>query len=116
MNGKPFVVDLNDKGEFQRLLPGEPQTCGMKAGRVHLAPGQSCGQHSTGDREELLVFLTGSGKAIIEAREPLDIGAGKVAYIPPQTLHDIKNTGTEPLIYVYCVAPAEAGRPKTEDG
>ena len=106
MSNKPFVMDLNDKNEFQRLLQGEPQTRGMKAGRVYLLPGQSCGQHSTGQREELLVFLSGSGKAIIEGSEPLDIGVGRVAYIPPQTLHDVKNTGTEPLIYIYCVAPA----------
>jgi mannose-6-phosphate isomerase-like protein (cupin superfamily) len=106
MDRKPFVVELNDKEEFQRLLPGEPDTCGMKAGRVYLKPGQSCGQHSTNDREELLVFLAGSGQAIIQGNEPFDIGVGKVTYIPPQTLHDIKNTGTEPLIYIYCVAPA----------
>ncbi len=39
-------------------------------------------------------------------------GAGETAYIPPQTAHDILNTGTEPLVYVFCVAPAGvAGRP-----
>ena len=107
MKPKAFVVELNDEHEFQRLLPGQPQTCGMKSGRVYLPPGQSCGQHSTNDREELLVFLAGSGKAVIEENDAFDIGRGKIAYIPPQTLHDIKNTGNEPLIYVYCVAPAE---------
>ena len=106
MNRKPFVVELNDKKEFQRLLPGEPDTFGMKAGRVYLNPDDSCGQHSTNDREELLVFLAGSGQGIIEGNEPFSIGAGKIAYIPPQTLHDIKNTSNGPLIYIYCVAPA----------
>jgi mannose-6-phosphate isomerase-like protein (cupin superfamily) len=110
MDKKPFVVDLNDKFEFQRLLPGEPQTCGMKAGRVYLAPGESCGRHSTNDREELLVFLAGSGKAIIGKNDAFDVGFGKVAYIPPQTHHDVQNTGNEPLIYVYCVAPAGLSR------
>ena len=105
MNKKPFVIELDDKHEFQRLLPGRPQTCGMKSGRVYLEPGQKCGQHSTNDREEILVFLSGSGKAIIEGSEPFDIGAGKVCYIPPFTTHNNKNTGTEPLVYIYCVAP-----------
>ena len=27
------------------------------------------------------------------------------AYIPPETRHNVKNTGTEPLEYVYVVAP-----------
>lgn len=107
MEKKSFTVELNDNPEFQRLLPGEPQTCGMKAGKVYLAPGKNCGQHTTDQREELLVFLSGSGRAIVEGQEPAQIGKGKIAYIPPHTLHDIENTGNEPLIYVYCVAPAE---------
>lgn len=106
MSEKPFVVDLNERCEFQRLLSGVPQTCGMKAGRVYLPPGQSCGRHSTDNREELLVFLAGSGQVIIEGDDTFDVSRGKVAYIPPQTIHDIKNTGAEPLIYIYCVAPA----------
>ena len=36
-----FVIDLNEKAEYQRLLAGEPQTCGMKSGRVYLKPGES---------------------------------------------------------------------------
>ena len=44
---KAFEVTLNDEPEFQRLLPGVPQTHGMKSGRVHLAVGKSCGEHST---------------------------------------------------------------------
>lgn len=107
MSTKSFTVELNDKPEFQRLLPGQPQTCGMKSGRVYLAPGKTCGQHSTEHREELLVFLSGSGRAVVEGCEPAQVGKGKVAYIPPHTLHDIENTGTEPLIYIYCVAAAE---------
>jgi mannose-6-phosphate isomerase-like protein (cupin superfamily) len=106
MELKAFAVDLNDSKEFQRLLDKETQSCGMKSGRVYLESGKNCTQHSTKENEEMLIFLSGHGQAIIEGVEPFDIGAGKVAYIPPETLHDIKNTGDEPLIYVYCVAPA----------
>jgi mannose-6-phosphate isomerase-like protein (cupin superfamily) len=69
-------------------------------------PGKSVGQHSTKGNEELLVFLSGSGVALIGQEVRLQVAAGKVAYIPPQTAHDILNTGTEPLLYVFCVAPA----------
>jgi mannose-6-phosphate isomerase-like protein (cupin superfamily) len=78
----------------------------MRSGRVRLAPGKSIGLHSTRDNEELLVFLSGSGVARIGQDVCLQVGAGKAAYIPPQTAHDILNTGAEPLIYVFCVAPA----------
>ena len=103
---KAFTVELNDQPEFQRLLPGPPQTHGMKSGRVHLDPGKSCGQHSTKENEEFLVFLAGQGQVHVEDGQKLTVGAGKVAYIPPRTLHDVENTGSEALIYIYCVASA----------
>lgn len=107
MAREAFVVNLENSTEFQSLLSGTPQTCGMKSGKVYLDAGKSCGQHSTNEREELLVFLAGQGQALIGAEQkPLDVGQGKVIYIPPQTLHDIKNTQGEPLVYIYCVAPA----------
>lgn len=101
-----FVVDLNEKPEYQRILEGKPQTLGMRSGRVYLGPGQACGQHSTKDHEELLVFLSGRGELLIGAGARHPVGVGKVAYIPPETLHDVSNTGSEPLVYIYCVAPA----------
>lgn len=110
MDKQAFVIELQSESGFQRLLDNKTQSCGMKAGRVIVEPGESCGRHSTNDREELLVFLAGCGQAIIEPNETFDVGRGKVAYIPPQTFHNVKNTGTEPLIYVYCVAPAGLSR------
>jgi len=100
-----FTVSLNDKAEYQRLLEGKPQTLAMRAGRVHLEPGQACGQHSTKNHEELLVFLAGQGELLIGGDARHQVGVGKVAYIPPETLHDVSNTGLGPLVYVYCVAP-----------
>ena len=102
---KAFVENFNNEPEFQRLLGGEPQTCGMRSGRVYLDPGKSCGQHSTKNHEELLVFLSGSGELKIGENNSFEVGQGKISYIPPQTDHDVQNTGPEPLIYIYCVAP-----------
>ncbi len=101
-----FTLDLNDKPEYQRILEGKPQTHGMRSGRVYLKPGEACGQHSTKNHEELLVFLTGQGELLIGDHDHRAVGAGRVAYIPPETLHDVKNTGSGPLAYIYCVAPA----------
>jgi mannose-6-phosphate isomerase-like protein (cupin superfamily) len=107
---KVLIIELNANPENQRILAGRPQTCGMRSGRVYLAPGKSCGRHSTKDREELLVFLSGRGELLIGDNDRYQVGRGKVAYIPPQTAHDISNTGDEPLVYVYCVAPAADDR------
>lgn len=101
-----LILDLNSNPEYQSLLKGEPQTCGMRSGRVYLAPGKECGQHSTKAHEELLVFLAGKGELVIAEKDRLKVCVGKVSYIPPHTDHNVKNTGSEPLIYIYCVAPA----------
>ena len=103
---RPFVTSLEDPCDYHLLLMGTPQTFGMRSGRVRLAPGKSIGLHNTKGNEELLVFLAGSGLALIGQDLRLQVGAGKAAYIPSQTAHDILNTGTEPLTYVFCVAPA----------
>lgn len=100
------IIDLKDDTEYQQLLGGKPQTCGMRSGRVYLQPGESCGRHSTKAHEELLVFLSGEGVVLIgEEETAFEVGEGKVCYIPPHTIHNNKNTGTEALIYIYCVAP-----------
>ena len=105
-SGKVCIIDLEDEAAYQQLLSGKPQTCGMRSGRVCVQPGESCGSHSTKNHEELLVFLAGKGVTLIgEEETALEVGEGKVCYIPPHTIHDNKNTGTEPLIYIYCVAP-----------
>ncbi len=111
-----LVLNLNREPEFQPLLEGPPKTCGMRSGRVFLKPGQSIGQHSTHAHEETLVFLAGKGQALIGPDEKsCDIGAGKVLYIPPHTLHNMKNTGTEPLVYIFCVAPIQENEGKEHE-
>jgi len=107
-SGKVLVMDLSERAEYQQLLEGKPQTRGMRSGRVYLQPGQSIGQHSTEAHEELLVFLSGRGTALIGQKQTaFEIGQGKVCYIPPHTIHNMKNTGTEPFVYIYCVAPVK---------
>ena len=105
---KVLITELNDRPEYQRVLEGAPQTKGMRSGRVYLEPGTACGQHSTKQHEELLVFLTGRGELLIDDHDRFAVGAGKTAYIPPDTIHDVRNTGGAPLAYIYCVAPASA--------
>ena len=107
---KAFIELLDDKLGHQPLLTGLPQTSGMRSGMVNLLPGRDCGVHSTEDNEEMLIFLSGHGQAIIGKDKMMEVGKGKIAYIPPQTVHNIKNTSNEPLSYIYCVASANNGR------
>ncbi len=87
------------------LLKGVPQTSGMMGGSVKLRPGESVGWHSTGEHEEALVILHGNGVANIEGRADVPVHEKMLAYIPPGTKHNVTNTGSEPLEYVWLVAP-----------
>jgi mannose-6-phosphate isomerase-like protein (cupin superfamily) len=78
----------------------------MRSGFVRLEPGKSVGWHSTGRNEESLVILSGKGQALIERQPPRGIEASQLVYIPPATRHNIVNNGSQPLEYVYVVAPA----------
>ena len=110
MTQKVLVIDVNDTTEkHQQLLDGPPQTLGMRSGRLCLQPDQACSQHSTHENEEMLVFLTGQGQALIGTDQtPKDVAQGKILYIPPNTIHSIKNTAKAPLTYIYCVVPVKS--------
>ncbi len=87
------------------LLRGAPQTAGMRSGFVRLKPGESVGWHSTGQNEESLVILRGQGDALIDGQPKRSFAAPQLVYIPPATRHNVADTGSEVLEYVYVVAP-----------
>ena len=103
----PRVIRLDPAGaDHLPILGGPPESVSMRSGLVILAPGNSVGLHSTKDFEELLIVLEGQGELQITAQDSLALGAGVAAYCPPQTEHNVLNTGTVPLRYVYVVAKA----------
>jgi mannose-6-phosphate isomerase-like protein (cupin superfamily) len=102
---QPLVLPLDCVSGDCLLLHGEPQTAGMHSGLVRLKPGETVGWHTTGRHEEALVILHGTGEAQIEGRAGLPMGSQVLVYIPPETRHNVKNTGDAVLEYVYVVAP-----------
>ena len=99
------VIPFDSAGkDVLPLLSGPPETVTMKSGLVTLAPGKSVGKHSTGQHEEMLVVLAGHGEMLFKDGSKLDVAADHALYCPPDTEHDVKNTGTETLRYVYVVA------------
>ena len=107
---QPLSFHLECSSSDCPLLRGSPQTTGMRSGFVRLQPGQSVGEHSTGEHEEALVVLRGEGKAEVEGRTAMPISSRMLAYIPPRSRHNVTNTGTETLEYVYVVAPVASGK------
>jgi oxalate decarboxylase/phosphoglucose isomerase-like protein (cupin superfamily) len=58
---------------------------------------------------ETQILLSGKDMSSISDKDiAFNIGQGKICYIPPYTLHNVINTGTEPLVYIYCVTPVKS--------
>ena len=97
---------------YQELLSGAPESVHMRSGLVVLAPGKSVGKHSTQDHEEIVIVLEGSGQMVLGTGTKLDIAPDSPAYSPPGTEHDVVNTGSGVLRYVYVVsnAPEKPGK------
>ena len=59
---KPLVIKLSGDEKYQRLLSGRPETAGFRSGLVNLKPKEEIGQHSTKEKEEVLVILNGKAE------------------------------------------------------
>jgi quercetin dioxygenase-like cupin family protein len=104
----PRVISLDaGASNYLPLLEGPPDSITMRSGVVTLAPGSAVGVHSTKAFEELVIVLEGQGELLITGQEPLAIGQGRVAYCPPQTEHNVVNTGHDTLRYIFVVAKAQ---------
>ena len=104
----PLTLLLQCPGGDCPLLKGAPQTAGMRSGYVRLKPGETVGWHTTGKNEESLVILSGHGEARLEGQQARPFSAPALVYIPPAQRHNVANTGTRILEYVYVVAPARS--------
>lgn len=103
---EPMTFSLECAGGDCPLLTGTPQTSGMRGGAVRLKPGESVGWHSATSTEESLVILCGNGTASIEGHADVPLHEKMLAYIAPNTKHNVTNTGADVLEYVWIVAPA----------
>lgn len=92
-----------DTGEkYTRLFSAKDgSAASLRSGCVILGPGENIGEHSTDKQEELLIILDGRGKLLLSKTAELDLEKDSVAYIPPHTIHDVKNTGAKSLRYVF---------------
>ena len=64
--------------------------------------------------EEVILILSGSGKVTIEG-ETSAFGPNSTLIVPPDTIHQIVNTGKEPLVLVAALGMAPV-RVRTAEG
>ena len=98
---KAFSVKLKAGQRFTRLLGDSSKMKGLRSGLVTLKPQESVGEHKTEKKEEVIVILKGS--AVISYGKDKKIKAiqNTFVYIPPETVHNVKNSGSKILRYIY---------------
>lgn len=75
----------------------------MRARVVTLEPGKEMGEHTTEDREELIVALEGSIVVVgPDGEHPLKVG--QAAFVPLDTVHNVKNPTKKQARYMYVLA------------
>lgn len=72
----------------------------LKSGLVILRKGEEVGEHTTNEREEIIVVISGTARAIVERNE-FDVEEGHMIFIPEKKIHNMKNISDAVLKYVY---------------
>jgi oxalate decarboxylase/phosphoglucose isomerase-like protein (cupin superfamily) len=78
----------------------------MTFGMAILEPGQGHERHNHAEADEILFFLSGTGRQMLDDHDPVPVGPGACVYIPLGVYHSTINTGWEPLRFVVVYAPA----------
>jgi len=102
---KPFTVRLESDKDRQHLFGDSPKTAGFRAGHVLLNPGEAVGEHSTKNKEEVIIIFEGTAEVSFDKLPSCAAGKNSITYIPPQTTHNVKNIGKRSLKYIYIVCP-----------
>lgn len=87
------------------LAPRNSGVARQSLAEATLEPGAATQAHFHPQTEELYYLLRGAGEMAIEG-ERRPVGVGDAIAILPGQKHQIRNTGTESLVFLCCCVPA----------
>jgi len=91
----PHYLENRPWGSFEILF----EESGLKVKRITVNPGERLSLQSHEQRQETWTLL--SGRAEVELNNGLIIWLPRqCVFIPKQTRHRVKNTGTEPVVFI----------------
>jgi mannose-6-phosphate isomerase-like protein (cupin superfamily) len=98
---KVLCIQLKGSQRFLRLLGDSSKIKGLRSGLVTLKPQELIGEHKTENKEEVIIVLRGSATIYFGRNKKLKAAQNTFVFIPPETLHNVKNSGNKNLQYVY---------------
>ena len=85
---------------WKLLVAGErTESTGLVTGIAEILPGGELKRHHHAPAETYYI-VSGRGEMEIEGRRQA-LGPGSAVYIPPDALHAVRCTGTDPLVFVF---------------
>ena len=78
------------------------ETSRLNMTHVRIHPGETVPAHTHHDEDQVYYVASGTGFVVLDGKRT-DVTAGSGVLIPLGTEHEITNTGTEPLDYVFFV-------------
>ena len=85
-----------------------PPSARLRSRAMHVAPGEMVEWHSTDEREELLLVVSGTLLLDVETpahrRAAREVQAGGAVYLPSHVRHRVRNQSRRRLVYVYVTA------------
>ena len=103
-DGKPATkaIKLDNAEKYTRLFSTKNGTAlSFRSGCVILRESESIGEHSTDNSEEIIIILEGEGELYINGHDKIYIEKDTAVYVPPHTIHDVKNAARRCLKYVF---------------
>ena len=91
-------VEPQDYADYRPIF----ETKRLNVTHVRIHPGETVPTHTHVDEDQVYYVATGTGFVILDGSRT-DVSAGSSVLIPLGTAHEITNTGTEPLDYVFFV-------------
>ncbi len=86
----------------EELIIKPPASKILKSRKITLEPGGEIGEHITENKEEIIIVLRGTTTLLKEGKS-VQLEQHQSHYIGPNIKHNIKNTSTSILEYVYVV-------------
>jgi mannose-6-phosphate isomerase-like protein (cupin superfamily) len=102
-----FNEDIAERAErnpyFREVLATGPHA---QIVVMNIPPGGEIGAETHSDVDQVLIFVSGEGVAILDG-ERSRVGAGRLVLVPAGTLHNFVNTGTTDLHLYTIYAPPQ---------
>ncbi|HWG95238.1 MAG TPA: cupin domain-containing protein [Mycobacteriales bacterium] len=99
----PIAKTAEESADFRRVLwTGEHTQLVI----MTVPPGGSIGLETHDENDQILSFVSGVGKAVVEGVEQ-EVVAGDVVVVPAGTEHDFVNDGPNPLVLYTVYGPPD---------